>query len=135
MCLKTRGQHWFWKKKNKKIWFFQYFLKQIILFMFEIEFYAKNAFFKGIACWNSSKITKFTNFVHIWPFLDKFSIFAHFFGEFWKKNPKRGQMSWNWCQPLMKHIFWAKICSRDKIARGAPKAPPVLERPLRRQSD
>ena len=44
------------EKKNEKIWFFQFFLKQIILFLFEIEFYVKNAFFRGIACWNSSKI-------------------------------------------------------------------------------
>ena len=27
-------------------------------------------------------------------------------------------MSWNWCQPLGKHDFWAKICSRAKIAGG-----------------
>ena len=53
------------EKKNEKIWFFQFFLKQIILFLFEIEFYMKNAFFRGIACWNSSKITKFRNFAHI----------------------------------------------------------------------
>ena len=52
-------------KKIEKIWFFQFFFKQIILFLFEIEFYVKNAFFRGIACWNSSKITKFGNFAHI----------------------------------------------------------------------
>ena len=103
------------EKKNEKIWFFQFFLKQIILFLFEIEFYVKNAFFRGIACWNSSKITNFRNFAHISPFFDGFSIFAVFFGDFWKKFPKRDQISWNWCQLLGKHDFWAKICSRAKL--------------------
>ena len=33
-------------------------------------------------------------------------------------------MSWNWCQPLGKHDFWAKICSRAKIAGGGSRSPP-----------
>ena len=113
--------------KKLKIWFFQFFLKQIILFLFEIEFYMKNAFFRGIACWNSSKITKFRNFAHIYPFFDGFSIFANFLGDFWKKIPKRGQMSYNWCQPLGKHDFWPKICSRAKIAGGGSWRPPCYK--------
>ena len=39
-------------------------------------------------------------------------------------------MSWNWCQPLGKHDFWAKFCSRAKIAGGAPGAPPHTWRAL-----
>ena len=123
------------EKKNLKIWFFQFFLKQIILFLFEIEFYVKNAFFRGIACWNSSKITKFGNFHSFLAIFDRFLIFANFFVIFGKKFLKRGQMSWNWCQLLGKHDFWAKICSRAKIDRGGSwSPPPVLARPLRRQS-
>ena len=45
--------------KKRKIQFLQFFFKEIIRFLLEIEFYEKNAFFWGIACWNSSKITKF----------------------------------------------------------------------------
>ena len=33
-------------------------------------------------------------------------------------------MSWNWCQLLGKHDFWAKICSRAKIDRGGSRSPP-----------
>ena len=47
------------EKKKEKIWIFQFFLKQMILFLFEIEFYVKNAFFWGIEYWNGCKITKF----------------------------------------------------------------------------
>ena len=61
--LKTRGQHWSLKRKWK-ILIFSSLLKQIILFLFEIKFYVKNTFFRGSACWNCSKITKFTNFAH-----------------------------------------------------------------------
>ena len=35
-------------EKNKR--FFQFLLTQIILFLFEIEFYVKNSFIRGIAC-------------------------------------------------------------------------------------
>ena len=55
--LKTNNEHWLWQK-NGKFWFFQFFFKQIILFLFEFEFYMQNDFFWGIACWNSSKITE-----------------------------------------------------------------------------
>ena len=51
-------------KKIEKIWFFQLFFKQIILFLFEIEFCVKNAFFRGVACWQCSKITRLGNFAH-----------------------------------------------------------------------
>ena len=57
-------------------------------------------------------------------------IFSHFLMDFQyspiflvifeKKNPKRGQMSWNWCQLLGKHDFWAKICSRAKLDAPRP---------------
>ena len=117
------------KKKKLKNEFFQFFFIQIIHFLIKIEFYVKKAFFRGIACWNSSKITNFGNFAHIQPFFDEFSIFTNFFGDFWKKIPKRGQMSWNLCQLLGKHDFWAKICSRAKIAGGAPGAPPKPDKP------
>ena len=43
---------------------------------------------------------------------------------FGKNILKRGQMSWNWCQLLGKHDFWAKICSRAKIDRGGSRSPP-----------
>ena len=86
----------------------------------------KNAFFWGIACWNSSKITKFGNFHSFLAIFDRFLIFANFFVIFGKKILKRGQMSWNWCQPLGTHDFWAKIGSRAKIDGGARGAPPCL---------
>ena len=75
--LKTRGQRRFWKKKFKK-WFFQFFLKEIILFLLEFELYVKNAFFWGIACWNGSKITKFGIFAHFSWFLSRFLFFTIF---------------------------------------------------------
>ena len=64
--------------------------------MFEIEFYVKNAFFWGIACWNSSKITNFENFTHFQGFFTRLPIFASFGGSYGKKILKKGQMSWNW---------------------------------------
>ena len=63
-------------------------------------------------------------------FLMDFQFSPIFFGVFWKKIPKRGQMSWNWCQPLGKHDFWAKICSRAKIAGGGSRSPPPTWRAL-----
>ena len=39
-------------------------------------------------------------------------------------------MSWNWCQPLGKHDFWAKFCSRAKIAGGGSRSPPHTWRAL-----
>ena len=78
----------------------------------------KNAFFWGIACWNSSKITKFGNFHSFLAIFDRFLIFANFFVIFGKKILKRGQINWNWCQLLGEHDFWAKIGSRAKIDRG-----------------
>ena len=42
-------------------------------------------------------------------------------------------MSWNWCQLLGKHDFWAKIYSRAKIAGGAPGDQPPYPHPLSQQ--
>ena len=63
-------------------------------------------------------------------------IFANFFGSYWKKILKKGQMSWNWCHLSGEHEFWAKFGSRAKIDRGGSWSPPPnLARPLRRQTD
>ena len=84
----------------------------------------KNAFFWGIACWNSSKITNFENFTHFQGFFTRLPIFASFGGSYGKKILKKGQMSWNWSHLSGKHDFWAKFSSRAKIDRGAPGVPP-----------
>ena len=112
------------KKKSEKFEFFQIFSNKSYFFLCEIEFCMKNAFFWGIACWNSSKITKFGNFHSFLAIFDRFLIFANFFVIFGKKILKRGQMSWNWCQLLGEHDFWAKIGSRAKIDRGGGGHPP-----------
>ena len=57
--------------------------------------------------------------------IGRFSIFAKFLANFWKKNLKTGQMSCNWSLLLGKHDFWAKICSRAKIDRGGGSHPPL----------
>ena len=44
-------------------------------------------------------------------------------------------MSWNWCQLLGKHDFWAKICSRAKIDRGGSRSPPPHTHTWRALSD
>ena len=65
-------------KKNWKKSSFHFFFKQIILFQYKIEFYVKNAFFWGIACWNGCKITKFGIFAHFSWFLSRFLFFTIF---------------------------------------------------------
>ena len=49
---------------------------------------------------------------------------------FEKKIPKRGQMSWNWCNLSGEHDFLAEFGSKAKIDRGAPGAPPHTWRAL-----
>ena len=125
------GKVWFIWKKNEKITFlsfscqnFCFFSNKSYFFLFENEFYVKNAFFWGIACWNSSKITNFENFTHFQGFFTRLPIFASFGGSYGKKILKKGQMSWNWSHLSGKHDFWAKFSSRAKIDRGGSWSPP-----------
>ena len=74
--------------KKEKLDFFQFFLKEIILFLLEFEFYVKNAFFWGIACWNGSKIIKFGIFAHFSWLLTRFSIFTIFLWSMDKNSKK-----------------------------------------------
>ena len=105
------------EKKIEKIWFFQFFLKQIILFLFEIDFYVKNAFFRGIACWNSSRITKFEIFAHTYWFFEYISNFWHFLvisGKAFKMLNKKAQNSEEPEKP--------KMYDNTKQAKKAKKA-------------
>ena len=47
-----------------------------------------------------------------------FQLFPFFLMTHVKKNLKRAQISWKWCQLLGKHDFLVFCCSRAKIERG-----------------
>ena len=93
-------------KKFKKLFFFQLFLHKIILFLYEIEFYMKNAFLWCIICWYKSKIAKFWNFTHFLAIFGKILNFCIFFCDLWKKNPQKTQISWKWSKLMWKQDFW-----------------------------
>ena len=75
-------------QKTEKIIFFQFFLKQTLLFLPKFEFYMKNAFFWCIYCWYSSKIAKleiFRNFLVKLYYNGNFAFFSAFCKrKFWK---------------------------------------------------
>ena len=121
---KIIGQPRFWKK-IRKIIFFSIFPAKIILFLYEIEFYMKNAFFWCIICWFRSKIVKFWNFAHFLAIFSIFSIFAIFWGICGKKILKKAQISWKWSKLVWKHDFWPFWGSRAEKDRGAPGSPPL----------
>ena len=102
---KITGQPQFWQKKSKNN-FFQIFLHKIILFLYEIEFYMKNAFLWFIICWYRSKIAKFWNFTHLLAIFDKIFNFRIFFCALWKKIPKKAQINCKWSKLMWKQDFW-----------------------------
>ena len=85
---KIIGQPRFWKK-NWKIIFFSIFPAKLILFLYEIEFYMKNAFLWCIICWYRSKIAKFWNFTNFLAIFGKIFIFRIFMWFVGKKFQKR----------------------------------------------
>ena len=111
-------------KKNWKKIIFKIFLAKIILFLYKIEFYMKNAFFWCIICWCRSKIANFWNFAHFLAIFSIFSIFA-FFCDLWKKKIwKRLKLVGNdpnLCENMIFDLFVAP--EPRKIGR-APGAPP-----------
>ena len=76
------------EKKKEKIWFFQFFLKQIILFLFEIEFYVKNAFFRGLHVEIAQKLQNLEISLIIGHFLMDFQFSLIFLVIFEKKFQK-----------------------------------------------
>ena len=111
------------KKKIQKLIFFFNFLAKIINFLYEIEFYMKNAFSWWIIVDVAQKLRNlelsliFSNFVYI------FNI-CHFFVICGKNNLKKAQISWKWSKLMWKHDFWPFGGSRAEKDRGAPGSPP-----------
>ena len=99
------GQPRFWQKIQKNI-FLNLFLHKIILFLYEIEFYMKNAFLWCIICWYKSKIAKFWNFTQFLAIFAKIFNFRIFFCNLREKNPKKAQISWKWSKLMWKQDFW-----------------------------
>ena len=120
-------------KKFKKLFFFQFFLHKIILFLYEIEFYMKNAFFWCIICWCRSKIANFWNFAHFLAIFSIFSIFAFFLWfvekKFWKRLKSVGNDP-NLCENMIFDLFVAPEPRKMGGAPGAPPAPGKASRTL-----
>ena len=110
-------------KKFKKLFFFQFFLHKIILFLYEIEFYMKNAFFWCIICWCRSKIANFWNFAHFLAIFSIFSIFA-FFCDLWKKNSEKGSNQLEMIQIYVKTWFLTYLWLQSQEKWGGPQGPP-----------
>ena len=110
------------EKKLKKIFSFSIFLAKIILFLYEIEFYMKNAFFWCIICWCRSKIAKFWNFAHFLAIFSTFSIFAFFLWfvekKFWKRLKSVGNDP-KLCGNMIFDLFVAP----EQRKMGGPPAP------------
>ena len=111
-------------KNFKKLFFFQSFLQKIIHFLYEIEFYMKNAFFWCIICWCRSKIANFWNFAHFLAIFSIFSILAFFLWFVEKKFWKRLKSVGNDPKLCGNMIFDLFVAPEQRKMGGAPGAPP-----------
>ena len=84
----------------------------------EIEFYEKNAFFWGIACWNSSKLQ---NLKVLLIFSNFCQFFVWFLEKFFEQGPNEFETMSAFRKPwfLSQNLLW----SRDRWG-GASRAPP-----------
>ena len=110
-------------KNFKKLFFFQSFLQKIIHFLYEIEFYMKNAFFWCIICWCRSKIAKFWNFAHFLAIFSIFSIFA-FFLWFVEKKSEKGSNQLEMIQNYVETWFLTFLWLQSREKWGGPQGPP-----------
>ena len=104
--------------------FYQNIVKQTLLFLPKFEFYMKNAFFRCIYCWYSSKIEKLEIFRNFLVKLYYNGNFAIFFCFLQKKILKMALMNWKWSQLSGKCVFGALWRSRAKLDRGGIRCPP-----------
>ena len=114
-------------KKSKKN-FFQFFLHKIILFLYEIEFYMKNAFLWCIICWYRSKIGKFWNFTHFLVIFGKIFNFCIFLWFVETKFPKRLKLVGNDPNLCGNMIFDLFRAPEQRKVGGAEGPPPPLAR-------
>ena len=116
--LKTPGQHKFWQKKIKNC-FSIFFFKYTILFCSKLNC-RKNAFFCGIAWWNSSKITKFEIFAHIFRFWVYSQFFAIFLGDPWKFFSKNRSNELKFMPSFVGTYFLTIWCLQSQERWGGP---------------
>ena len=97
----------------------------MILFLYEIDFYMKNAFFWCIICWCRSKIVKFWNFAHFLAIFSTFSIFAIFLWfvekNIWKRLKSVGNDP-NLCENMNFDLF---VALEPRKRGGGFRAPPA----------
>ena len=98
-------------------------MHKIILFLYEIEFYMKNAFFWCIICWCRSKIANFWNFAHFLAIFSIFSIFA-FFLWFVEKNSEKGSNQLEMIQNYVETWFLTFLWLQSREKWGGPQGPP-----------
>ena len=99
-------------------------MQKIIHFLYEIEFYMKNAFFWCIICWCRSKIAKFWNFAHFLAIFSIFSIFAFFLWFVEKKFWKRLKSVGNDPKLCGNMIFDLFVAPEQRKMGGGPRPPP-----------